>query len=239
MAERIERVSVKDLIRDPFYHAREGRLSYAQVGNLVTILRGGGEFPPVVACRTTKKLVSGWHRVAATEQVDGPAGRVLVEWRSYNNNEERLADAIKESADSALPLNGIDKQRLILRGPEVGLDIEKIAVILSVPVESLRRTIHPAHVSKQDGPLMALKRPQQHLTGGVISEAQAQAVNHSDGRTVAYHAAQIVRQVKNDLVPWDNPRVRAYLSELRDVLNESPLPKAGEKKRRAKAKAAA
>lgn len=218
MAARQARMRIADLVRNPDFHARQGKLDPMHVQRLGDAYETGARFPAIIVCDQTMIVLEGWHRCAATERVDGADNAEIdVELRTYADDAARFEEALNYAADSKLPLNFYNQQACVLRAEALGITPQRVAGLLNVPEGKLEKRRVTA-VEKKSGNIFPLKAPFRHMENQQLTEAQRLVNERSDGRQVTWHADQIISRLRADMVNWTDTRMIKSLVELRDLL---------------------
>lgn len=133
-----ERVAVASLVQDWDLYPRTS-VDPIHVADLLQVLKSGGFLPPVVADRATRKVVDGWHRLAAIRRYVGNDVKAETDvlWRDYQDDAEVFADAIRLNAGHGRKLSPFDRARCIMKAEELGLDPVTIASVLAITIQLL------------------------------------------------------------------------------------------------------
>lgn len=210
-----------ELIEDLTIYPRT-QVSSVNVSNLVSALRSGCELPPLVADRASKRVVDGFHRRRAHLRVSGSDGNVLVELRDYQSDAEMFCAAIEYNAAHGLPLQEIEKRKVVLRLQDDGVDDETIAKVLHIPTEKVEKIrIKTATVALANGSirLEPLKRPAFHFQGKSMSEKQAEVHKSAPGTSYVLIIQQLRDALVHNMLNREDGRLITELNDLSTVLD--------------------
>src|SRR3954451_18481121 len=160
----IEKVKTSELVRDPTFHARDGKLDGMHRQRLIDAEEPGSPVDqapngaPVVACRLRKIVVEGWHRIEAKNRYHGAdTAEIFVEWRDYADEAALIADVIAHGSQSKLALSFHNQQSLYLRATQrFNISPERVAGLLNVPLGKLEKRVVTT-VERRTGNIIPLK----------------------------------------------------------------------------------
>jgi hypothetical protein len=194
-----------------------------QVRRMVVALRAGEEFPPLLCDRRTLTIIDGFHRYEAYLRELGEGGEVAVETRVFRDEAEMLLTSIELNARHGVPLEPLDRARVVLKAQDLGIAPARVAKALAVQVIDLESITAQRVVIGSDGLPEIAKRTLQPLIakrpGMRFSKAQSEANARLAGMRPEYYLGRTLDLVKHRLLDLDNPRIVELLGELRDVLN--------------------
>lgn len=221
MTAALAELPLAELVEDLNLYPRT-QVSAVNVANLVGAIEAGYELPPIIVGTVgrakAKRVVDGFHRRRAYLRVLGADGSVAVEVRSYANEAELFADAVATNARHGLPLQEIEKRRIVLRLGDLGVSPDQIAHVLQTTADKVEKIqLKVATIVDDNGGsvrLEPLKRPLFHLQGAAMTEAQAKAQRSAPGTSYLLTIRQLSDAVKFDLINASDGRVLAALREL-------------------------
>lgn len=227
MSNEVEDVPLTTLVFDKRLYPRDA-VSYNHVTEIMRAMEGGNVMPPVVACRTTKKLVDGVHRWRAAQRKETEL--ISVEWRDYTDDAERFRDAVSLNTSHGLNFSEKDRLRVLEMGQEFGLKELDFASILHTSPGYIK-SIMPRFASVADDPKAGEapeRRPRvpltpgtRHLADKTVTPEQAEAIRR-DAPTTSYLPVvrQLITALENDLLPPESqhPRLWADLHLLAHLL---------------------
>jgi hypothetical protein len=213
---RTKQIPAAKLVLDYKLYPRH-HLDDVNVRGIANSLDAGEEPPPVVAERSTLRVVDGFHRVAAYLRRDTEAV-IAVELVDYESDAELFEDAMRRNARHGVKLNPFDRSRCVQIGTELGLDVDRIAGALAVDVDVLGKLKAAKTAYDHDGKPLPIKRPLRHLAGQRLTERQERANRRSSGWSVRFHAEQIIQAIEGDVCDWTDEATVTALREVQALL---------------------
>lgn len=134
----VEHVRAGDLILEWDLYPRHER-DEANLESLRHALDMGAELPPIVAWRKTKQVIDGAHRMKVIRERHGDDGYVAVEWRDYATKAEAFEDAVRSNATHGQRLTKLDRERVLSRAKELGIEDRRISTVLKVSATTLQK----------------------------------------------------------------------------------------------------
>jgi len=191
------------------YHARE--LQHA--------LEAGAKLPPVVADRTTKQIIDGFHRVTAALRID-PKTEIEVLWRDFADDSARFTEAMRLNATHGQRLSTFDMARCAIRAQELKIDPEIVAGVLQLSTSRFEGIISrkTSFVGKD---LVPIKQTTQHLAQETLSRSQADGVTATGGKQQLYYVNQVINLIEADILDSDNERLMERLRFLASLLERA------------------
>lgn len=216
-------VRLADLVEDLDFYPRT-QVSSVNVTNLVSAIEAGAELPPIVADTKSKRIVDGFHRRRAYLKVLGTNASVQVELRSYATEAELFADAVATNSRHGLPLQEIEKRRIVLRLQDLGIGNDEIANVLQTSPDRVEK-IQLKVATVVDGAgdslrLEPLKKPVFHMQGQQMTQVQAKAHRSAPGTSYLLTVRQLRDAVKFDLINRADGRMVEALTALSEDLRE-------------------
>jgi hypothetical protein len=189
------------------------------VARLVEALRAGAQLPPVIAEAKSNRIVDGWHRVRAYRKFLGPEASIDVEVRTYKNEADLLADAIRLNSAHGRPFDRVDQVRIVHLAEETGLPTEVVSRLLQVTTDRvLKLRVRVAHA--KDGPRkIPLKRSVAHLAGETFTPAQETAHASAPGTSYLLVARQLTDGLRFGFVRREDERMADALRELAEAID--------------------
>lgn len=228
-----ETVPAHQLVRDFTLYPRPD-VDSSHVAGMVEAMKAGIVLGAIVACRRTKRIADGFHRYEAHVRLHGPNAPIRVEWRDYAHDRDLYADAADLNAAHGRKLTSFDKVRIIARGRELGLTMNRLAAILRLTTERARDLLEsrtatgpksaPFATTGEDGRTqIALKGGNKHMAGKRLTQAQAEANEKSGGMSQQYFVNQVIAFLRADLLEPDNPNLFRSLEVLHGLIEEKVL----------------
>jgi len=217
MAKRqLETVPVESLVLDFTLYPRE-HVDNQHVRRLAEALRAGAKLPPIVADKKTRCLIDGFHRVKAWQQIHDGSKRILVEWRSYKNEEEKILDALRLNARHGQRLSEIDQLRGWLLAEQCGCTMKRVASALNITTHRLE-SLREAKTATCGAETVILKPAVRHMAGKNLSRKQANALRKIGGNNVLFYVNQLTLLIKNDMLDARNENLMRGLRKLHALL---------------------
>jgi hypothetical protein len=217
------KIETAELIFDPGIYPRKGIDNY-NVIKLRRALEGGNKLPPVLICRSTKKIIDGVNRWTLAKERDEPT--IDVELKDYANDAERFRDAAQLNAIHGMPLSRSDAVRVIDIGEALGLKEPDFAEMLQTTltdVQKLRPRYARVSATEANGKFqkIPLKGSVRHLAGETVSPQQATALSSAPGPSYLLNVRQLGDAIRYRLLPppdrhpvlWEELRVLHDLLE--------------------------
>jgi hypothetical protein len=208
--------------RDETLRAR-AQLDPIAVGRLVDAYNAGARFPPLVIEARTRRLVDGWHRDAAYEALG--VADIEVDRRTYRNQAELFADAVRLNVAHGQPLSGYDLRNAIARLAALGYERIALGELVRIPppkIDEITRGFGHAPT----GEPIALKRGLAHLRGQQLSTGQIEAMRHYGGSAATFYARQLALLLDQDMWPRDNANFREAMDQLVELWGAHHTPAA-------------
>jgi hypothetical protein len=101
--------------------------------------RTGAAFPPIIADKATREIISGNHRWQSAMDEFGPDFEIPVEYKTFKSRADALRVMADENAKHGEPMDGITRRRLTCAMLVEGITEKEVAAILGVPVTRLER----------------------------------------------------------------------------------------------------
>jgi len=182
---------------------------------------GGAKLPPIVIDKKSKRVADGFHRVSMMKRLD-PTGIIEAIEKNYKDDAELFADAIRLNAHHGRNLSPYDRTHCVLRGEELGLDVDAIAAALSITVEAVGELradrVGEMRVAgkKVEVPL---KRTINHKAGSVLTQRQVQANDRLGGMNQLFYVNQLIELIEAELLDRSNERLMGRLEHLAEILD--------------------
>lgn len=216
----IETVKVGDLVIDHDLSPRSA-MNFTHVGVLKNALLSGVAFPPIVAERSTRRIVDGLHRYKAYTQLWGEGHEIEVDFRDYANDNDLWMAAVEANNSHGLAYSTYDRRRILVEAEKRGISREVISSAIRMPVEKADKKIADgsAFVKTPAGgrervPLHTGLKP---LAGHLLTKKQEEA-NTQSSMKAEYHCEALVALLRAGLLSWCSKTVRAAVMALHKEL---------------------
>lgn len=209
-------VRLASLVEDLDMYPRT-QVSSVHVTTLISAIEAGCELPPLIVDRKSKRIVDGFHRRRAYLKVLGSDASVEAELRTYKSDAELFAAAVEANTAHGLPLQEIEKRRVVFRLDDLGVGSDRIASALRTSPDKIDKIrLKVATVTEGGGSirLEPLKRPLFHKQGSEMTEAQAKAHRSAPGTSYALTIRQLRDAVRFDLLDRTDGRIIEALQAL-------------------------
>jgi hypothetical protein len=208
----IEKVAAVSLVEDFGLYPRN-EVNDTHVNELVKALASGATLPPIIAERSTKRVVDGVHRRRAHIKFYGDETHVDVDFRDYASDADLYLDAVHFNAKHGRRLDRHDQTRIVLRLQELHVDVRVIASALHVPEQEVR-TLAVRIVYDDGGTPVPQKRGLEHMRGQRLSDSQIGAMKSVRSAEVGRLCIELVKLLDNELVDYSDDRIEPQLRQL-------------------------
>jgi hypothetical protein len=220
------KVPVESLVLDFDFYPRT-EIDSVNAASIADAMAAGVEMPPVVACRKTKRVVDGFHRIAAAKRLKRPT--IEVEWCEYRTDADLYLDAVLRNAHHGRRLTPYDRTRAIARAEDLGIDVRKLSAALSITLERLEEIRASRMASDPKGAPVALKftAAEAGLAGGQLTRRQVEANRYAGGMRGLFYVRQVANLLRGGLINERDENMRIALAELAELLRDWRKRKAG------------
>jgi hypothetical protein len=218
----VDTVRVGELVIDYGILPREG-VNFAHVGNLKNATLAGASFPPIIAERSTKRVVDGLHRYTMYVQLYGEEHEVEVEFRDYADENELWLAAVEANAIHGLPYSTYDRRRILVEAERRGISRSVISSAIKMPVEKADKKLATgsAFVKTPVGQRerVPLRTGLKNLAGRDLNKKQVEA-NRTAGMKAEYHCDALVALLRAGLLGWCSKVTKAAVITLHKELTK-------------------
>ncbi len=228
-----EFVPLSSLVWDQRLYPRQ-TVSRLHVEELMEVIQGDHKLPPIVCCRTTRKIIDGIHRWKAHQEYGKT--EIFVEWRDYPDDEARFCDGVFLNRKHGLGFSAKDRLRVVKLGErEFGLKDVGLANMLSVSPAYVR-TLMPRYAAIADDPKRGkpaerrkLSGTQRHLNGQTLTQEQGEALKDAPDASYLLLVRQLISAAEHGLLPPEDqhPVLWNDLRRLAALLGEVGVTTAG------------
>jgi ParB/Sulfiredoxin domain len=191
------KIAITKIVIDESIYPRSGVSSVA-VARLVSALKVGNHFPPLVIEAKTYRLVSGRHRYEAYLK-EGIAS-VDVEQKVYVSDADLFADAVRFNISHGLPLDQFSIKNAIIRLEQYGYERHQISEIVRLPPAEIEK-ITRGFASDEKGEPLALKGGLGHMRGKTLDPQQMEVNRHYSGGKAVFYVRQLIAMLENNMTP--------------------------------------
>jgi len=207
---------IASLSLDDTLHPRHS-VSGANVSAIKEAILAGVEIAPILVDDRTNKVIDGFHRVHAYEQLYGADYEIEVEEKHYRNKREMLADAIALNIGRGLDLSNWDKLRCITLAEDVGMPIKTLAALIQWQPDRLEAYRETRMGRTVDDRRIELKRSLRRHLNKPLTKAQEEVNKRASGMAPLFHINQTIALLETDLMPRDE-HVVARLKDLYQLI---------------------
>jgi len=180
-------------------------------------MRNGDKFPPLLLESGTNKMVGGYHRYPAYEAEFGHEHEVEVAYRSYQNEVDMIADAVKDNSRHGNPLDGWSRRKAVIKMTELGSPPEEVAKVLGCSVKKIEEmagmsVVYRCGNKKRFG---AIKHGLEHITGSTVTKTEyANHAQNDRGVPARQQAQQLQRWLESGWVDINDAKTFSALEQL-------------------------
>src|SRR5512139_1047022 len=127
-----KQLPISSLVEDLTLYPRT-QVSSVNVSNIVAALEAGHKVPPIVADEESLRVIDGFHRRRAYLKVLGPDAKIPVTLQHFDSETAMFAAAVELNIAHGLPLQEVERRRIVLRLRELGADDDAVAAVLHMP----------------------------------------------------------------------------------------------------------
>jgi len=187
-------------------------------------VEAGVTLPPIIICKKTRRIVDGFHRCRLYLAMHGGEHEVEVIEKTYRQEADILADAIRYNAAHGRALTRYDRVHCCLLGDKLELPEDVIAGALQMTVETLKE-LRLGRVGKLSIPgdgqeSVPLKRTLAHMSGKTLTPAQAEANERAGGMSAMFYTNQLISLLENDLLDVENEALIARVKHLGGLIRK-------------------
>jgi hypothetical protein len=208
-------IKLANLVFDQNLYPRHHVDEYC-VTDYTRAMQAGGEFPPIIVDKLSKRIVDGWKRAKAALKIYGDGGEIEAELRSYKTEADLLFDAIAANTIHGQRIERYDLQRCVILGDQFGLDSDKLAAAMRVTPEHIDAIREKLRTTRA-GDIVANKQVGQHLPQ-VITMKNREGLKNAGGGNQVFFINQVINLIEHDLLNMDNERIVERLGVLYDLL---------------------
>lgn len=213
----IESVRAALLVQDTTLYPRTTVNEY-RVRRLHEARMAGKTLPPIVACRDSRRVSDGFHRVTERLRYDGPDAMIDVEWRDYADEAALFLDAVRLNSPHGQPLNRIDEVRCMEIARQLGVSDAQLADVLALTEVKAAEIKAQRTAEGPSGQSVVLKAANRHLAGTTLTDRQVAGNARSNGHPLRFHVDQVINALDNGLADLGETGLLDRLAHLATVL---------------------
>ena len=181
-------------------------------------IQSGAEFPPVVICKKTKRIVDGFHRCTAFKAIYGPSHKVQCVEKTYKSDANLFVDVMRFNASHGKSLSPCDKARCAIIAERLHVPDDAVAGALHVSAEYLGE-LRVDKTATAGGLHVPLKRTiQKQLAGRKLTDRQALANTRLSGMNQQFYVNQVIELIESNLLDMEDDNLMEKIERLRTLL---------------------
>ena len=194
------------------------------VSGLVHVLQSGVSLPPVIADQKSKRIVDGFHRRRAYQQLYGEAVEISCLLKKYKDESAMLLEAVAKNSVHGLALGGGDAVRAAHMLEDRGVSREQIRVALSCTEERVQKLLlrvvyTPGYSETIPGSTKVVVKPSSaHLAGTTMSAERATAMRSAPGTSYRLLIDQLSSALTHELIDRESGHTLDALLRLQKLL---------------------
>lgn len=215
MKTKVTKRKLAELVFDYDLYPRS-EIDSQHVGYLVEAIKSGATLPALVIDAKSKKIADGFHRAKAYLRLNKPDFAVECIEKTYRNDGELLADAMRYNAGHGRRLTTHDRAHCLILGDRLGLTPVQIAAALNMTPDAIGKLradrmgeLQAVGAARPEP--VALKRTIRHMVGETLTAEQSKANDRLSGMQQQFYVNQVITILENDLLEPDNPELRERL----------------------------
>ena len=255
------KVKAAELVLDTALYPRSS-INHIHIDQMMQALRVGRTLPLILVTEKNDGvpkniIVDGVHRLRAYQRLYGEGVEIVVETRSFESLHEVYLASLELNSDPKRAFSPHEIAAALIKGVQMGIGVSVLANRLAITEGRARR-----YIEKRSSPRMvetvaedgskvttkqivmnnvaqtsggediALKSPLLWLAGYVLTPAQEEANQRSDGMSLKWHLGQTYMLLTHEAVDVSNEDERELMVEVRKEIGEwlkrhKPVVKAG------------
>lgn len=181
-------------------------------------MRAGAQFPPLIVDKDGT-IISGNHRYQAAIEEFGESHKIECERRTYKNEAERIADAIRDNSKHGNPLDGISRKRAICRLISLGMPDGDVANLIGVSIKKLEEIAGETVIVRGNGNV-PVKRGLEHIAGETVAKADYDTHIKKDmGIPAKRTIEQLIRWIENGWIDMNDEGTADAIARLKAALS--------------------
>jgi hypothetical protein len=187
------------------------------IRDMADALSAGATLPPVIVDKKSQRVVDGFHRVKAYLLAQGPDALIPVIFKTYANDREMYAEAVRCNSTHGKKLDPYDKRHAAILGDRLGIPKKEMAALLNMSISQFKKMVErrTAHIGKR---LVALKATIEHKTGQRLTKSQVEANKKLSGMRQAFSANQLILLIETGLLDTEDEKLMERLMRLYELL---------------------
>jgi hypothetical protein len=209
-------VKLSELVLDFDLYIRD-TIDTRIVTRYVKATRAGATLPPLITCKKSRRVVDGFKRYRMHQILESETVPVIE--KTYRNDAELLADAIRYNAEHGQPLDKADRARCVILAEKLGLDDAGLAAALVCDPEGVAE-LRTNKVARAGAVSVPLKGTIRHMAGRKLTKKQAETNRKLQGMSVGFYARQILMVLESGMLDRSDEDGMEQLEALHGKLGE-------------------
>lgn len=202
-------VKIENLVFDFSLYPRD-EVSNQAVTQLMEAYTLGNPVPPMVLESKTYRVVDGFHRGYAQKKLGVEQVEAVI--RSYKNEGELFADAVRLNAAHGRAFDNDDRKRAVIKLSDYGYEVDDVSAIVNVTTQKINEWVKGWGTDPAGHPV-PVKCGLQHMAGRKMTKAQVANNDSWSGMQPTFHINQLIRLIKSGSAP-KSEQFRASMDEL-------------------------
>lgn len=221
---KIRKVSIDDLKRDFGFYPRES-VDYATVSRFMDAMRAGAKFPPLKIDANTGRIIDGFHRYGAYQQLG--VSMVEVIGAEPKSDAEFFFLAVSANKAHGLGYSHTDQLKIVKLAARLGLEREKIALAVALPiqkVEEMVRNIPNYKPNDQPQPIKFVNSVPPVSEGHWTKSTRQPKTDAISSSGFLFYCNQVIRFMRSDLCDVKDESILSKIRELESCVTSQLNP---------------
>ena len=212
----MRKVKASSLVLDFELYPRNNIDSH-NVSQLVDALTAGVELPPVIADKTSHRVVDGFHRVKAHLRTFGPRTTMTVIEKPYRNEREMFLDSMRYNAKHGAQLDPCDRTRCLIIADRLKIPMTSVAGALLTTTDRLGQLM-ATRTAIHGNLAVPIKRTIEKFAGHKLTNRQQETNLRSSGMNQVFYINQLIDLIEANMLDTDNAPLMNRLKVLSKLL---------------------
>ena len=211
------KLAVGALIEDMDLYPRQ-KIDRTHVNHIVEAIKAGHNLPPLVADRSSKRLIDGVQRRRSYLQVFGPDYEVSVVLKDYPSESEMLLDAIRLNSTHGNNLSTADRAHCRIKSEAMGIAIEKFCDAMHISIEKYG-SYAMAFFGHEREPVPVKPAMQKLFKDKELTAKEMEVNDHLNGNHPIYFVNCLIGLLEIDGLDLCDVNLVQRLRRLQELLN--------------------
>ena len=216
----IKNLNVSEILIDwnLWPRAEVGDLDSTHIQRLKDAISAGAKLPPVIVSKTDYRLIDGFHRVKAYQDLFKEKAEIEAELKTYHSEAEMFIDSIRYNSKHGMPLTPKDRAHVILKARKFQIDAAILSDALGMEKERIQRLFDHRTAKLKDGRTIVLPHGASKLAGQTLDDTQAHFAKTSNGTLPIVHARILLNALNAQALGLNEKSIR-LLKQLKNAIN--------------------